>query len=388
MAKRFLVLVLLAAFLAWPGQAVMAAAGGDGQIQGSLINRTAATTSSVAGQVVTLKIYQGTSETGSQTATTDQDGNFAFSGLSTDNSYVYQIEITYQDVNYYSQPLQFGTGETVKSADINVYDTTTSDDAVSVGISYVIISRQDDNLAVLEYYLFADNSDRAYIGTLVSDSAQQRQTLQFVLPPDATDLQFVLGLSDSTVIRNGNDFTDTGAVTPDGRELSYSYLIPIKSDKQVLNWTSNYNVMRFDLLSKDNSIHVTSDKLTEQEPLTISGQSYNDYASQNLPRGGTIAIALSGLTGSSGFNALDWAWLAVIPLAGLAFFLIRRRRSIPAGAENDKQRLLDEIAALDDSYDNGEIDEEDYRKLRKQKKEHLLSLAQIRKDSTTDDRAD
>lgn len=384
MIKQISILALVTAILLLPGHAVMAAAGNNGQIEGSIINRTAGTTSSVAALQVTLNVYQGNTESGSQTTITDQKGKYAFSGLSTDSSYVYQVKLNYEGADYYSQPIQFETGENVQTADINVYDTTTSDEAISVAMSYVVIARQDDNLAITEYYLFADNSDHAYIGSPTADSGGEKETLRFSLPKGATNMQAILGLSGSSIIRQGNDFIDTEAVTPEGRDISYSYLIPINSAKQTLSWTLNYNIMRFDVLSKPNSIQVISDRLTKQNPINIDGQSYDDYAAQNLPRNDTINITLSGLTGKSGINFLNWMWLVILPLAGLGFFIVKRKKAMN-NAEANQERLIEEIAALDDSYANGEIGEEDYRKTREQKKE---KLTQIHKESPKEDKAE
>lgn len=388
MIKQISILALIMAILLLPGHAVMAATVNNGQIEGSLINRTAGTTSTVADQQITLNVYQGNNESGSQTTRTDQEGKYVFSGLSTDSSYVYQVELNYEGADYYSQPIQFETGENVQSADIDVYDTTTSDEAISVSMSYVVIARQNDNLAITEYYLFADNSDRAYIGSPTADSGEKRETLRFSLPQGATDMQTILGLTDSSIIRKGNDFIDTEAVTPEGSGISFSYLIPINSARQTLSWTLNYNIVRFDVLYKDSSIQVTSDKLTQQNPLNIDGQSYHDYAAQNLPRGDTVNITLSGLTGKSGVDFLKWAWLAILPLGGLGYFLIKRKKAATTSIADDREHLLGEIAELDNSYAGGEIDEDDYRKLRQQKEEQLAQLAQIQKDSIKDEEGD
>ncbi len=394
MIKRIVPLLLIA-FLLISHPALAADAGGNGTISGSLVNQTSGTTSSVAAQTVTLNTYQGNNKTDSKTVKTDDAGKYVFNGLSTDAANTYEVDVTYQGADYYSDPIQFAAGETTKSADIAVYDTTTSDDALSIMLAHAVVLKNGSGLLVSEYYYFANTSDRAFIGK--PGSSGKNETVKFSIPPGATDFQIAYGLTDSELIKNGNNFTDTVAVTPAGREISFIYTIPLTSDKQSLTWNFNYDLTRFDLLATDPSIKISGSGLTQQQPISINGKNYQDYSSEGLSRGGTLSADLSNLsaTGSSSTTGMNWVWLALIPvvliIGGVGFVFLRRRKSQPVPASFEatdsvdiKEKLLAEIAELDDNFENGKIEENEYSRLRSEKKRKLVTLMKIQEEEAID----
>jgi hypothetical protein len=374
MYKRLAYLIMILLFLIAANPVSAASPAGTGKIQGSLINKTAGTTSSVADQTVSLKIFQGATPVDSKNAKSGPDGKFTFEGLPTDSNYVYGINVKYLKADYYSDLIQFNPGETTKSVDIPVYDTTTSGEAISVSLHHAVLSLDKNTLVVKEYLLFANNSDRTFIGQPAAGSGDRGVTLKFSVPTDATEVQNNLGLNAADIIGQGSTFFDTAAVTPDGREISYIYRVPLNADKRTLSWTFNYDTSRFDLLIQDAQIKIISDKLNVEPAMTISGKTYGHYSGINLARGGVLTLQASGLLagGQSGFS---WIWLTVlIPVIVIVWLLIRRRKAKPAVAAPDQDSLLAEIAELDDRYEDKQIDEKEYLGLRQEKKQRLLKL--------------
>jgi hypothetical protein len=67
-------------------------------------------------------------------------------------------------------------------------------------------------------------------------------------------------------------------------------------------------------------------------------------------------------------------------------YLIRRRRLQPVssedGLEQQRQRLLVELAHLDDDFEAGKIPEKSYRRLRSARKTQLVELMQRAKEES------
>src|SRR5215470_1659456 len=76
-------------------------AGGDGQISGQLLDGTNAN-APLPGQSVTLQMAQGNNSQDLMTVTTDAQGSFSFSSLSTDKTISYVIFALYQGAQYLS----------------------------------------------------------------------------------------------------------------------------------------------------------------------------------------------------------------------------------------------------------------------------------------------
>ena len=80
-----------------------------------------------------------------------------------------------------------------------------------------------------------------------------------------------------------------------------------------------------------------------------------------------------------------WVLLALILIvAGFVFvYLIKRKRPQPisdGGVLSQQQRLLAELAELDDNFEEGGISEETYRRLRDEKKAELIELMHSSKE--------
>src|SRR5680860_638835 len=100
MLKRLALLLLLSTFTFMPSP-VMAAENGTGIVEGQLVNHTA-NGGSVAGQDITLNVYQFDTELEQITSVTDANGRFNFSGLLTNTEYSYKASLYYQEAEYFS----------------------------------------------------------------------------------------------------------------------------------------------------------------------------------------------------------------------------------------------------------------------------------------------
>ncbi|MFH1646998.1 MAG: hypothetical protein ABID71_04815 [Chloroflexota bacterium] len=378
MIKRILLLaVLLVLALSVP----VAAADPGGIIEGQLINGTANSTSPT-GLAVTLSVFFNDVETESTVTTADADDRFVFTGLDTGPEYRYEAATRYQGVEYRSEPVTFENGDPSGAADIIVYDTTASDEAILVMMSHMILSSQPDSLLVREYYLFVNYSDRTYLGP-GGDAA--RGTLRFSLPPGAVNLRLTMGLLDGDILLNEDGFMDTRPLPPGSHELAFSYVVGRDSGRYTLNQPIYYPTNRFDLLIQSEDIQVSSAQLAQDEPMDIGGQTYGHLSGQGLAAGNTLAINVSGESGTGG-PGLYWLVPLVIVVAAAVFiplYLVRKRRlrPVPAGGAADRQLLLlNEIAELDESFEAGQINEEDYHARRDAMKAELRALMQSKEE--------
>jgi hypothetical protein len=139
------------------------------------------------------------------------------------------------------------------------------------------------------------------------------------------------------------------------------------------------------MVQGDHQVAVSCDQLSASELPNMGCAQITYYAGENLERNTTLDIRLSELlAGSKGPP-----WVAIIPsilafglLFGFAIWRINRSKQ-PASLESDviiddEERLLRDIAQLDDKFEKGDISEDDYRRLRHDKKERLIDLRQRR----------
>ncbi|MFC2020652.1 hypothetical protein ACFLU1_02525 [Chloroflexota bacterium] len=379
---KTLALLLVIFILSLPAQ-VLAAEPADGMIDGQIVNGTA-DGSSVANLDIALKIYLNGDEMDSATSVADTEGRFTFSDLLTEPEYSYEVSLFYQEAEYFSDIIIFSDNETTKSANIVVYNSTDDASAIMIVMAHTIIYAGENSIDVTEYYLFANDDDLTYIGSEVINEEGTKETLSFNLAAGVTQFQPTLGLMDCCIFSSEEGFIDTMAVMPGMKEISYSYTIDTGSGEYTLPLKINYPVVNYDLMVQ--GAEVVADQLTAEEPIVIEGIQYSHLSGSDIPTNTTLAISLAGLPVSNDQGDIIWLLAAVIVVgAGFSFvYLIKKRNLQPVSREDNpeqvRQRLLIQLAQLDDDFENGKIAEEDYKKFRAEGKITLMELMQITKD--------
>lgn len=389
LAKRIVLLAAVLVLISSLSLPALAAEDTSGTIEGRLINGTAGG-SSVADIVVQLTTLVNFQETGTPvTAKTRSDGQFTFGNLSTSPNNSYEITLTYQEAEYFSDFIIFGQGETSKSANITVYDSTNSDAALKVGTAHTIVKVVQDYLEIMVIYEFINASDRAYVGSGEILTTGRKKTLTFSLPDDATEIKFGDGLVEKYVLSSHEGFIDTMAVLPEGREVVYAYKVPYSGGTYKFQQKLDYAVDWFNIMVQGEGIKITSDQMVDQGPLDMgTGTPYLYFTGHNMTKGEIVSATLSRPINPK--TVVIWVAGALIIMilgSGLAYRRFRGKSTAqpvkvgnkPApnsaeGIDQREQKLLAELARLDDDFDAGLIKEEAYRAQRKAKKAQLIKL--------------
>jgi len=383
--KRIALLVVI--FTLSLSASAAAAEPGGGIIEGQIINRTEGG-SSVADQDITLKTYLDDTEMDAITTKTDNEGYFVFNGLPTESGYSYEVVLVFQLAEYYSEWLSFNEGKTTKSVEVTVYDSTTSDEAIKVEMAHTIIYVGLDSLKFMEYFLFVNETDRTYIGSGGAATVEGRETLRFSLPKEAIEPQITLGLMECCITGSEEGFIDTMPIFPGSKEVAYSYIVNYNSATYTFLRNMNYPTTRYDLLFQGESIEVTGDQLAAEEPMDIEDTRFKHLSGSDFAPGDILEAKLSGLPQTGNQGAILWVVLTLVMLGtGFSFvYLMRKRKLQPVvsedGLSQQRQRLLVELAHLDDEFEAGKIPEKSYRQLRPAKKAQLVELTQKSKEES------
>lgn len=383
MIKRIALLAMI--FILSLSAPVLAAEPGSGMIEGRVANGTVGG-SSVANQAITLTTYLNEAEVDEITAKTDAEGRFVFDGLSTESGYGYEVGITFQEAEYYSEWLSFDEGESSKSTGVIVYDATTSDEAIRVTMSHTIIYINQGSLQFEEYFLFVNEADRTYIGSKEVTADGRKETLRFSLPADAIELQPGNGLMTCCVFDSEDGFIDTMPVLPGSTEVVYSFTVENDSGAYIYSRNVNYPTARYDLVFQGENIEVIGGQLKVEEPMDIEDTLFSHLSGENIASGNTLAVQFSGLPESNVHGVVKWVVPVLIGLLVGAGFVYRmkKRQLQPVSPEDSldqmRQRLLVELAQVDNDFDSGRITEGDYRRLRAERKQQLVELMQRAKE--------
>lgn len=332
---------------------------------------------------VTLHIYDTMGEVYSQTAKLNSRGVVTFTGLITADNYFYQASTLYEGARLYAEPAQF-SGTLSISATLPVYEVTTDRSVIHISqFHYFVQGVTDGAVTVVEYYVFDNTSNHAYIDKPGPNG--QLRTLQVTVPDAATNLHFEgPGIGDR-YSRVGNIIYDSDAVPPGqaSSTIVMIYSLPYQGGLQIQRSVA-YPVDSWDVLLQDGAMHAIG--LTDKGVQHLQSGNIHVYLPEQpkVPANGTINFGLSGIQnavsqpGTNG-TAVGIGLVALSLAALFGYLLITHTR-----AENkkslepasDRQVLLQQIATLDTQYAQGEVKTPDYQRERDELMDRLREIWQ------------
>lgn len=350
-----------------------------GEIKGSVTNKTS--DELTGGIELTLRKMLGDRVTEEKKLVTDKNGAFEFKDLPWNRGYT--ITLNYKGTEYVTDKLVFYPDEDTKTIELPVYEPTESDSEIIIKQAHMILQVSTDSISVAELLMFENKDKKIFVGSDVVDG--KRETLKFRLPSDASNIQFIHGITSEDVVQTESGFSDTSAVWPGVRRVVYTYIIPFKSGKNEIEDTVNYPTDSFLLLVSDSDEKVTVEGLSGGDVVDIQNEKFIQWTGRNLKPGSPIVVAINKSFDRE--SIAKWAAFCVVLLVvggGILYAFIfkgkgfdrNESKEILSDIEKEKAMLIQEIADLDDRFEGGGLDEEIYRKARTEKKERLIKLVQ------------
>lgn len=402
-SRTALLLFALLLGMAW---VVPAQAQERGTIEGQVVNGTAGAPEVGEGVAVVLHVDLGDSETTPLETTTDGEGRFRFDGLDTDPDLEYWPEAIYLDVPYsVVSPLRFEDGQPSLSATLTVYETTSDDSAISLSSVHSIVESFGEVLRITEIHLLSNSGDRAYVGG--SDDQNPDTTVSVPVPENAVGLSFEEDTQGGRFVEVEGGLRDTAPVPP-GSETSLifmSYHLMVAGDTIPLERRFAYPVANLNMLVAQPGLTLRSEQLESRGTQLFQDRQYEFFVAENLgpetplvielipvadpsagaEAGGMAPSGAQGATGPTRGNQGVLLWigfsLAGLAIVGAVVYSASSARPAPAhrsassvASDPRAQRMLSELAKLEEALEAGQVDEETYESQRTEIYGKLKSL--------------
>ena len=367
-----------------------------GVIRGRVLNGT--TDEAVTGVEVILKRYEENQEQEQQKVLSDAQGVFSFASLDRRRRYSYILEIVYQGVEYYSPRLVFPDQSAEIPVEMTVYETTTSDQELSVVMHHILIEPREGALWVQEVMIVENRAKRAYVGSQ-EVSPDKKETLRVSLPSQAQDLELLQGLMSCCVISTDDGFVDTMAIRPGRKEVVFAYQVSYKLSSVELVRRLSLRTASLDVFLPAKGIQVAGEPLQYAGLMGEPGKQFLHFSGKDLAGGTQVVLKLSGLPwGVKVFKDLLPVVAVLLVAGGIIYPFLRRRKRSGAGVvstvldsstlsvlstdeasrfelEEERQRLLLSLASLDDQLEAGQIGVEEHERQRGEMKAKLIELS-------------
>ncbi len=427
--KTFLIAILIFSSLCFTPHALAAS---SGRIYGQLLNGTNHN-APVAGQSVTLQMAQGNSARDLTKVTTDAHGAFSFPNLATDASIAYALFTDYEGAQYSSDLVHLDK-KPVQQVNLTVYEATTSTKDIAVVQVTILFQKPDaskNSVTVSELYLFQNLTTYTFVGSLnTGNGTSKPDALLFSLPVGARNVSLGDGFNGYHAVAVSSGFASDAALPPGSSGFSFTFDIPYTSSTYDFRYDVMLPTVQLSLMVPT-ELHATSSALTSQGTTTANNHPYLLLQGQKLLQGNEVHAEIEGLPVNKALIPADNSinpvilWLIVgllvmLAILAVTWFLYRARRQPEsegkvasngrtakdakaaqrptthpkaASASNktakaaanrngrrsnspqeQEQALLQELLALDKSFEAGKISKAAYQEKRARTKARLRAL--------------
>lgn len=356
---------------------------GAGVILGTVMMISPEEPADFSGLEVTLRAFRGSLEPAlTVTTTVDAMDTFRFENLSTAPDVLYSISTRWEGAFYSSGVVTFPPGEDLLPVTLRVAAATEEDPGLRADQVHWFIDITEQGVDVVELVSISNPGDRAYKGRPVPGFEGARAAVRWALPQRATDVVVDGGEIGGRFLLVDNTLVDTLPVSPgrNARRLLFRYRLPLEGRKVRLVHPLSMPVPSLTAFIADRGQKVQTDELTQGESRDVNGVPFISYTGRDFSAGDEVEILLEGLPagGQRARQAVPettarLAGVILAALAGVALFAVmvyRVRRPVVTAARQQqayrvrRDLLLAEIAALDNQFEAGELDEATYREER------------------------
>lgn len=326
---------------------------------------------------VMLYVFNDGSQSGSFETSTDGSGVFSFEGIALTEGDQVIATTEYLGVSYMSSSFTYTTGQTVPDLSLAIYETTEDPLDVYFAQMSILLNKVENELRVGEYYLLANSGDRTWIGSYDEDLGANTTTT-FSLPSDADGLWFSgAGLGDR-FLSTADGFVDTAAVIPGeaSTEVFFSYVMPF-SGKLQLSRPLVYPLQQAEMLvSEVGGIEIAGTGIVYEGVMEMDSGNALSYSAGPLAAGDTLTFEVTTKTEGS-ISGLGWQLgigFGTLAASVVGIILLWRkpvRRVLPENAEP----ILQEIASLDERFEESGETKSDYQRARKALFKKIKSLS-------------
>ncbi|MEW6568417.1 MAG: c-type cytochrome [Chloroflexota bacterium] len=329
-----------------------------------------------AGLEITLHGLEGSKEVFNRTGRADADGNFRFDGLEAAAGRLYYVSAEYGGVTFESSGAHFLPDNPAPlELPLVVYEATSDLSAARVAqLHLIFLTPRENVMNATEVWVFSNLGDRV----VVPDEGAW--LLDAVLPEGAQVLEVSGTSAGDRFAQTARGFTFSTPLIPgEGTaQAAVIFSLPFSGSmelSQPMSLTADSAV----ILIQEGGLRARGAGLADAGTASMAGTVLHQYVAGPFQPGESLTLTLSAR------RPFPWplviggaALLAATAAAGLWWLRLRRRATGPstAGSEREadlKETLLRALADLDDAFEAGELEEDDYRARRQDLKRQLMA---------------
>ena len=258
----------------------------------------------------------------------------------------------YNGIDYPGNPAP--AGDTV---DISVFETTDSDTAISLSSHHILLDAQ---AGTVTYIIIVHNhGDRTYL-----TGGEHGHGLEIPLPDGVTDIL----RAPQGVHLHGSLLVDPRPIIPGNSQTFFTFAMPPTNR---ITQRITYPTAGMDLLVQPTETSISTTVLRDLGIVNLGNNAFQRFGAEQLAPDTQIDIKLSSPETTSNLQTPIWIAAASVIIVAILVLYMRSHKTSP----NRRTILLEQIADLDERYENGELSEPDYKNRRNALKAEVIDLS-------------
>lgn len=323
------------------------------------------------------------------------DGFVQFTSVPFPAGRVYFASIDFGGAVYRSQIFQVEEGQSSLDLEVVIFNTTTDQSGLIIDRVHVLLDfTQPGFIDFVEIYIFSNLGN----STIVPETPGG-VSVEFPLPAGAIGIGFEDGNLGQRYLKTEDGFGDTVSIPPGSGiyPVSVFYSLPYEENELDFEQRFDYPVGAVILMLPAGDFIVQGPELEDQGVQAIPSGEVQIYSSQSIAPDDNLEFKISGKPDleitqvevpSPASSKINFDPLIIYGAGGVGLALlisgvwlfIRNQKQDqeqldPEVITDTQEEILDSIIALDDLFENGEINKEAYNQKRKQLKDQLKSLS-------------
>lgn len=368
-----------------------------GSITGKIINQNDPAKEVGELEVMLHILDQDQNELGMLHGQSTADGNFTITEVPFQVGLGYTAAVVFEETTYYSPMIWAEEGITEANMEVPVYETTPDLAAVRIEQMHVLFDFAQDGMEVKELFALSNLGERTVrAGQNIPGNSEVKAAVLFPLPENADFINFE-PQDNTRFIRYAGGFADLAPIQPGEmvNMLVAGFLLPY-TDPQTFTLQTTLPVQSVSfVLPHTSGMTISAEGLGGPEKVEgQDGQIYDLYPLEAIPAGTSLVLTFAGepniptngsvvQTEASASRdklpiTIGLGILGIALAAGGVYGWVRSTKRLADGVDEEEEAgespeeenspdfdaLLAQIARLDEQYEQGGLDEKEYRSRR------------------------
>ena len=277
----------------------------------------------VVGDKVTLRIFHYNHEVKSLEGEVGADGKAVFENVPVGIGFMAKAQVKHTGMSFGNRMFQLNPVRTVFGAEIEVYEVSTDNSKLSVGMHHFLVKQAGDSVLITEYVQLINPTGMA-VTSVEKDREVRKKVITFHLPKGFRNLRMLDYFQSNAVVVTEDGFYDIMASPPGELSTAFSYSFDISADVVEITKKMSMPTAEFTVFSQLGAGNLHGLGEPAGEMALADGSSAEYFNALSFERGGEVKLQLSGFSGRKSLVGYLVIPAVILGIAGLVV-VIRRR---------------------------------------------------------------